>query len=264
MLAQRFRQGMGGWGAVFFAMTFLGLSGYSAQAELQFSTYFGYTHSLDSDFDIVQPGSGGTNMTLHDVESDGESFSYKGGPPFYGFRGTYWLDSTPNWGFAIDYNHIKIYPDLNQTVTVSGVRNGVPVSGQQPLNNTVQKLEFTDGLNLLTFNALYRHENEGTFIPYAGAGVGLSIPHVEFQRSASQGPRTYEYQVTGVALQALAGLEWRVWDNISLFGEYKISYADVDADLDGGGSLETEIWTNHFIFGMTYRFGSRDRLDSLK
>ena len=27
------------------------------------------------------------------------------------------------------------------------------------------------------------------------------------------------------------------------------------ADLKGGGSLETDIWTNHLVLGLSYRFG---------
>lgn len=225
-----------------------------AHAEFQISTYNGYSYSLDTDFDITQPGGGGTDMTLHDVESDGKSFSFHGGPPYYGGRVIYWIPSVANLGFAVDYTHAKIAPDLNQAVTVSGTRDGGAVSGQETLNQTVSKFEFTDGLNLLTFNALYRLSQYKTFVPYVGAGVGLSIPHVEFRR-ANSNVQTFEYQIAGVAAQVLAGVEWRIWRNISAFGEYKLSYAQVDGDLAGGGSLETDIWTNHFIFGVSYRFG---------
>jgi hypothetical protein len=40
-----------------------------------------------------------------------------------------------------------------------------------------------------------------------------------------------------------------------VFGDYKLSFATNDAGLKGGGSLETDIWTNHVTFGVSYHFG---------
>ena len=41
------------------------------------------------------------------------------------------------------------------------------------------------------------------------SGSGVSLPHSEVQMKTERG-RTYEYQYTGPALQALIGLEFRV------------------------------------------------------
>lgn len=223
-----------------------------ARAEFQIGFYGGWSESANSDVDVVQPN--GTDLTLHDVEWDGYPLSFDGGPPFYGIRGTYWRDANPNWGFMLDYNHVKVKPDLFQTVNTTGTRDGVAVAGQQPLNQTVSLLEFTDGLNMLTFNVLYRKPHE-RWTPYAGLGLGIAFPHVEFSRNNAT-VRTFEYQLTGLAAQALVGLEYNLSRRLALFGEYKISYAQVaDADLDGGGTLDTDVWTNHFLFGVSYRFG---------
>lgn len=40
----------------------------------------------------------------------------------------------------------------------------------------------------------------------------------------------------------------------SAFAEYRLSHADLRADLDGGGSLRTEAWTHHLIVGLTVSF----------
>lgn len=261
---------MMGWTVVFIQRIKIGLAGVvlagmsvmaaqPARAEMQFSTYMGYGYNLESDFDIKQPdlGNGGpTDLTLHDVSSeDYKSLTWDGGPMYYGLRLSYWLPSSPNWGFAVDYTHLKVAPDLNDTVRVTGTRDGAAVNANEPLNQTVDKLEYTDGLNLLTFNALYRFAPEATWNPYVGAGVGLSIPHVEFSRNNSA-VQTFDYQLAGVAVQMLAGIEYRFWANMAAFAEYKLTYAEVDGDLDDGGSLESEHWTNHFIVGLTYRFGN--------
>jgi hypothetical protein len=42
---------------------------------------------------------------------------------------------------------------------------------------------------------------------------------------------------------------------LSVFGDYKLSFATNDTELKGGGSLDTDVWTNHFIFAPSYRFG---------
>ena len=51
------------------------------------------------------------------------------------------------------------------------------------------------------------------------------------------------------------GLEYHLTQRFSLFGDYKLSYSNNDASLKDGGTLQTDIVTNHFIFGASYRFG---------
>lgn len=225
----------------------------AVRAETQFGIYGGWGHSHDSDVDLFQPN--GTDMHMDSVEWEDHSLSFDGGPPYYGIRAIYWKDSHPGWGVMLDFTHAKVQAELDKDVAVSGTRDGAGVSGREPLNRTVSLLEFTDGLNLLTLNLLYRLRR-GDWTPYGGIGVGVAVPNVEFSR-ANSGLKTDEFQLTGVALQALAGVEKRLGERVSVFGEYKISYSDHDADIVGGGSLETEIVTNQLLFGLSYRFGRR-------
>ncbi|MEL6751265.1 MAG: autotransporter outer membrane beta-barrel domain-containing protein [Pseudomonadota bacterium] len=85
-----------------------------------------------------------------------------------------------------------------------------------------------------------------------GAGVGLTIPHVEVN-GPSLAQETAEYQVTGVAAELTAGVDYALTENWSLFGEYKFNYGEVDADLKGGGSLDTDIISNQIFVGLTYK-----------
>ena len=224
------------------------MSANPASAEFQVGVYGGFSESFDSDVTLVQPN--GTNLTLYDVPWDGKSFA---SPPYWGVRGIYWLDSSPSWGLMIDYNHAKIYSDLGATVKVSGTRNGMALNGKDRVNNTFDILEFTDGLNEIYLGGLYRWQHE-RWTPYAGFGVGLSFPHVEISRTGSA-IRTFEYQITGVAVEGLVGLEYRIGPRVSAFGDYKLSFSSNDANVKGGGTLETDVWTNHFILGLSYRFG---------
>ena len=229
-----------------FAAAALALAAVPARAEWQLSIYGGDAITHDSDVTLQQPD--GTNLTLNDVSWASKSFE---DPPYYGVRLTYWNQMT-DWGVALDFTHAKTYGELGDTVSQSGTIAGAAAPSSATVNSTFSKLEFTDGLNLLTLNGMRRwHWNE-TVSPYAGLGVGLAIPHVEVTTALA--PRTFDFQVTGVAAQGLTGLNFKVADYMSLFTEYKLSYAQVDADLDNGGSLDTDIWTHHFIAGLSFDF----------
>jgi lipid A oxidase len=197
-------------------------------AETQISVFGGANWNFSSDVTT-------TGVGTHSVDWDGESFEM---PPYWGVRGVYWMSPSSNWGFGIDYVHAKAAADLD----------GIP-------GTPYDRLEFTDGLNLLMLDVLYRFSPamNGTLVPYVGAGVGLAIPHVEVTIGASE---TYEYQLTGAAAQVLAGLEYKLDKSWSLFTEARLSYAHIEADLTGGGTLETDLVSPQIAVGLTYRFSS--------
>lgn len=159
---------------------------------------------------------------------DGASFE---APPYYGVRGTWWLDSMPEIGIALEFTHAKVKAD--------------------PVPAPFTKLEFTDGINFVIANVIYRHPMENGFTPYAGLGAGLSIPHVEAVVPGVT--NTMEYQVTGAAVQGLVGVDYRFDEHWSVFGEFKSTYGQVDADLNGGGNLDTHVVSNQILVGVTYK-----------
>ena len=163
---------------------------------------------------------------------EGKSFDT---PPYYGLRATWW--KTQNLGFALEVNHAKVYADAE---------------GKQ--NGGFSRLEFTDGLNLVTVNALYRWQNETRrFTPYVGFGAGVAIPHVDIT-PISTGVHTFGYQVTGPALQWVGGVSYDLNDRWALFGEYKGSFSWNKVKLDDGGRLNTNVVTNALNIGITYKF----------
>ena len=91
-----------------------------------------------------------------------------------------------------------------------------------------------------------------------GAGAGLSIPHVEVTTlpwSIVGESKTFEYQIAGGVVQALAGLSYEFADNWRLFGEYKLSYSWNKAQLSGDvGTFETNLVTHHVLAGVSYAF----------
>jgi lipid A oxidase len=198
-----------------------------ASAELELSFYGGVQSAPDSIVDIS--GDSFIPDANFNQSWQGESFIY---PIYSGFRMTSWRDA--NFGWGLDYTHNKTNP-LNEDLP-AGFSN----------------LEFTDGLNTWTINAYYRWPDAfGGFTPYVGAGAGLSRPGVEVRY---QGSDTFNYQITGVAANWLAGVSYPVDDHWAYFGEYKGSYTTNDVRLTGGGSLKTNIFTDAFNFGFSYRF----------
>lgn len=196
---------------------------------LQISGYSGYITSPHSRVNATD-SLGGTYSNF--VGWEGKPFEM---PPFWGVRTTYWMDRFENWGVALDFAHSKVYADM------SGATAAV-----------YDTLEFTDGLNLLTANLLYRYPNQTRFTPYAGVGAGISVPNVEVAFDAVPGVKTFEYQLAGPSVQGLVGVDVKITENISTFLEYKANYSWNDVDLAGGGSLKTNILSNQFIIGLSY------------
>jgi len=119
--------------------------------------------------------------------------------------------------------------------------------------NGFQILEFTDGLNILTVNVARRWRSDGRrWMPYLSGGLGVAVPHVEVE---TIGGKTIEYQLTGPAARWTAGVAYFVNQKWSLFAEYGGTYSWNKADLDNGGSLETNILTNAVNLGVGYSFG---------
>jgi lipid A oxidase len=204
----------------------------AANAEFQISGYGGVNTANNSDVTLKTPLVSGT----YDVDWYGDSFHM---PPYWGVRGTWWLTNfnRPRWGVAIDYTHAKVKAsDL-------GV---IPFS----------HLEFTDGLNTITLNGLYRMPLNDRFTAYVGAGAGAAFPHVEVKTIPYQGT-TWEYQLTGPDFQGLLGVNVDVAYGVSLFAEYKANYSINDADLVGGGSLKTNVLTHNFSLGVSFSLGPR-------
>ena len=202
----------------------------AATAEVDLSLYGGWQTAPHSDVTVNDPViTGGLDETFF-AEWEGRSFEM---PPYYGIRATYW--SGPTLGFGVDFTHAKVYA-TDETLR----------------DNGYDRLEFTDGINTLTVNAYRRWPGAfGDVTPYVGAGLGLSIPYVEVEKNGSS---TLGYQVTGPAATLLAGASYELNDRWSLFGEYKFTYTSNKADLDTGGTIESDIILNALNVGITYSF----------
>ena len=205
-------------------------SGAPAAAQTELSFYGGFQTAPHSRVSGNDPGGIGAFDFV--AAWEGRSLTL---PLYYGVRLTWWQSATLGWG--LDFSHDKIYAS---NATLDG--------------NSLSILEFTDGLNILTFNAYRRWPDRWSiFTPYVGAGVGVSIPHVEFESIPSAGT-TFEYQLGGPAVTVIAGASYPLGDRWSVFGEYKATYSINKLDLVSGGTLNTNIVTNTFNLGASLGF----------
>ena len=212
------------------------------RAEGVIGFYLGNATTADGDVELTRFGP--TRLVFHDVAWEGESFR---SPPYYGLRYTHWFRRSPLWGVSVDFTHAKMYAELDEIVRVDGIRDDDPVSGEERLGDTFAVLSFSHGHNLLLVNAHRRWRRSRRVHPYVGAGAGIALPRVEV---AVQGSVTDEYQYAGLAAQALGGASVRITRRVAPFVELKLSYADIDAELSGGGRLFVQPWTGHAIFGL--------------
>ena len=225
----------------------------AAGTEFQVGVYGGWNETMPSDVRYRQPK--GTDLTIKDIQWIGESLKIE---PYWGVRGTVWPARLKRLGFMFDYSHAKATALKTQTLNQSGTRDGQPVPATEPFSNTFRKLEFTHGLNFFTLNAVYRIGGlDARVAPYLGLGLGISMPHVDTQRAGwEKDTRTYVHQITGPTVQVLGGLQWRFLKSGrgSAFAEYKLNYSRNAAKLNGGGSLETNLWTHQVPIGFSFHY----------
>lgn len=213
--------------------------------DLQLGAYGGPAYTMASPLKFTQRG--GTELRLDAIPWEGQPFK---DPPYYGLRGILW-PANGRQGLMADFTHIKAKALRETIVEQEGTRDGLPVPPREKVSATFGKLEFTHGYNLFTLNLVRRSTPHAKgLVVYAGAGAGIAIPHVEVGRTDwPANSRTSEYQITGPAVQALGGVEWRFAPHFSLFVEYKLSCATIHGDVKGGGSVDTKLCTHQLLGG---------------
>lgn len=153
-------------------------------------------------------------------------------PPYYGVRATKW---NGNWGFGAELTHAKVYADQD-TRTKSGF----------------ERLEFTDGLNIITANLMWQKQFAGSPIRmHSGVGLGIALPHVDIK---GNGLREYGYQMTGGAVRLIGGVSYPISDRMSVVAEYNGTYSQNDVDLGNQARLKTNVITNAINIGLSVRF----------
>ena len=160
---------------------------------------------------------------------EGKSFD---APIYYGIRTTFWRSDKLSYG--AEFTHTKAYAP-NKALQSAGF----------------DRLEFTDGHNIITLNINRRWEL-GEFNTYSLVGLGIAIPHVDALPSG--GLHTFEYQYSGPAVRGAGGLSRKLNEKFSIFTEYQFTASDNKVSLRNGGSLNTKLLTNAINVGVSYNF----------
>lgn len=148
-----------------------------------------------------------------------------------GLRTGYWFENFPWLGVAFDAS--VFLPEKNTLV--------VPLSGLIMLRYF-----------LLPSDAAL----DGQFQPYIAVGPGAFI--METQNSLNSTlPGTFTATSVDPGLDMRGGLAWQFHKNIAMFGEYRFThvYAKFQENTPAQSTtLDTNINTSHFLFGLSYRF----------
>jgi opacity protein-like surface antigen len=234
------------WGVVTLAVGAVLLTGPApASAEFQLDLYVGGALTNNVDFSFSGMGGSGSTQGM-DVSN----------ALVFGGRIGYWFDALPWFGVAVD--GFKFTPDIpSQTVNGSFAGAGA-VSGQaQKLNLTIQAVSFELKARLpLLKDATYP---QGRLQPYVLAG-----PAVFFADLSDTGnfvPSGQSNSDTEVGVKAGAGVAFQIIPQIAVFGEYRFthfnpswSFTDSSVTPRASFNLSTNINTNQFVVGLSFRF----------
>ena len=173
--------------------------------EMVIGAYTGAPYNYPSSARVVRPGA--VDFTIDPINWYTDPFK---SPIYYGARVQRWFAGGRTGGM-VDFIHSKAIAPQEQETGFSGTIDGQPLPPRARIAEITNKLEFSHGHNMLLLNGLIRLPGLGARVsPYAGAGVGASLPHTEFQLTNGSRPRTYEYNYAGPATQALLGVEIRL------------------------------------------------------
>lgn len=245
-------------------------------AEYMVAAYSGMPYNYASQVTLEKPGT--HDFSVEPVEWRSEPFI---DPIYYGVRVVRWFGEGRT-GTMLDFTHSKAIAELKNDAQFKGIVDGAQAPEAAKLGDVFRRLEFSHGHNMLTINGLLRVADlHPRLSPYVGLGAGINLPHTEIQLQ-SEDERTYEYQMTGPALQGLVGLEFRL-PRMSYFVEYKFTFASYDAPLTGldgtkiglfadlyrqaarwfsgetpaQGNLKTQLNSHQVIGGLGVRFAPR-------
>ena len=217
-----------------FFLAFPIIFAHSVQAEVSFEVYGGYQTSPHSVIEGKYLASGINEELIpfrFNAGWKGKSFSM---PPYYGFRITNWQQKS---GWGLEFTHSKAYADYDTMKETD-----------------FELLQFTDGLNNLLLHRQSRVALKNkNLLTYYGYGIGIILPHVEFQARESL-PRTFGYQYGGPSIGFNTGLKLPMNEKRYVFSEYKFTASWINVTLNEGGRLKSRVFTNALNVGLGFDF----------
>jgi hypothetical protein len=197
-----------------------------AHAEWFAVAYLGAAHTTSNTLHLTDVN--GSQITVGSVEYHSNSWQF---PLYYGCR-VGWSPPGSRLGFEGEWTHAK----------------AIGTTGSADLPH----FELSHGLNTLLGNVAVRSRAIcGERCALAGrVGFGITTPHVEAE---FRGQRVSEYQFSGVAAQAGAGIEIRLGRRLHAVVDGRVTYARVEADMSGAHLRSTGFTTGHLDLGLGWR-----------
>ena len=205
------------------------LSASPAEAQWYVGAQFGANRTQAAEV-TVDAASQGIAQQFHDVQFDSRAFS---SPPYYGWRVGRVLGQSRGLTFALEmeFMHSKVYADTGRTYVVTPIGTGTPSTTFAAMNDTVQRLNMSHGLNFVLANLVLQaplsHSAGAPVRLDVRAGIGPTIPHVE---STVLGESREQYEYGGMAFGAGVGVSIHLVGPISALTEYKVTFARPEVD----------------------------------
>jgi len=185
----------------------------------------------------------GVNWAMHPFES----------APYYVIKIGTPVPKRTGWDLEIDFTHSKAIALTDQTVGASGTWKGDPLPATLPLDTHLQKVRFTNGVNILSVLPVRRFAPPTARIqPYAGAGPAYFV--IWSVNVADDVRRHARYHGAGFGWTGVAGVRGRIREGLSWNLEAKVT--DGPADVPAGTDLRltTRIRTRHETLGLVWNY----------
>ncbi len=215
--------------------------------------YLGNSNARASDLEINQPARK-TALTFHQTQYDGRSFDF---PLYYGVRiGSFVSGKFRHVRLAIEieFIHAKIYANPSQSLRVSGVYGGQSIDRVLQFNEMIQRFSISHGTNFALINLAlhyggesYRREWRRYLTVTGRLGAGPTILHTE---STINDVSQEQYELNRLGAQAALGLKIRLWRQLHVLGEYKLTFNQVHQVKIVAGTASTTLWLHHWVFGL--------------
>ena len=226
--------------------------------------------SLGNDFTVHQAAASDFPASFTDTISSITSFDFT--TPQENVRIGKFLNADKTFAIEFSLDHSKYNTDLNQAVSVTGVRNNQPYNGNLTLTEQDFYYALHNGLNHLMVNAVWlKHldgptDKAGELQLISRAGAGILLPHADnviFGNHNEVGPKNQNvccfasndwWQVNGWTAGVEVGLRYRFYKSLYLELTSKVAYGVLRGVPVYQGTADQTIWMSEQVLSTGFLF----------
>jgi hypothetical protein len=210
--------------------------------------YIGWAAPFKANVRIDNPVNA-TDVTFDQMHFQTKSFEH---PLYYGVRAGRMFGS--RFGAEVEMTHLKIFAEVDTPAMASGTIREAPVHGFVTPRGVVDQLNVSHGLNMVLANLVTHFPfgissgGQPRAVLAARFGVGPTLSHTE---ANVLGETAEHYEPGGVAMQVAGGMEFPIWKNLGILGEYKYTRTWQHLSV-GSTAVGLSPGTHHLVTGITY------------